>query len=76
MKPNEISQCCPPLKILQEMIEERCEGELFRMETTNCCGEPLVFGLTMAPLTGLGERELGTVLVLRDESMPARQVGM
>ncbi len=75
MKPHEISQNCPPLKVLQEMIEERCEGEIFRMETTNCSGEPLAYGLTMAPLTGQGERELGTVLVLRDESLPARQVG-
>jgi len=28
----------------------------------------------MAPLTGHGERELGTVLVLRDETLPVRQV--
>ena len=76
MNPSEISQNCPPLKVLQEMIEERCEGELFRMEANDCEGESLAFGLTMAPLTGQGERELGTVLVLRDESQPARQVEM
>lgn len=74
LTPKEICSCCPPLKMLQEMIEERCEGEIFRMESATSTGQPLVFGLTMAPLTGLGDRELGTVLVLRDESMPARQV--
>lgn len=75
LNPSEISDNCPPLKILQEMIEERCEGELFRMEMTGCSGDTIVFGLTMAPLTGQGERELGTVLVLRDESLPARKIG-
>ncbi len=76
MTPAEISQKCPPLNVMQEMIEERCEGEIFRMEAKDCDGESLAFGLTMAPLTGQGERELGTVLVLRDESLPARQVEM
>lgn len=74
LSPAEISRYCPPLEALQEMIEERCEGEIFRLESTDGAGEPVVFGLTMAPLTGHGERELGTVLVLRDESLPARCV--
>ncbi len=74
MNPGELSDCCPPLKLLQETIEQRCEGELFRLETTNGEGRPLVLGLTMAPLTGHGERELGTVLVLRDETLPVRKV--
>jgi hypothetical protein len=60
--------------LLQETIEQRCEGELFRVETTNGEGEALVLGLTMAPLTGQGEREIGTVLVLRDETLPVHQV--
>jgi len=68
LTPLEISDYCPTLKMLQETIEERCEGEIFRLETSDGKGLPLVFGLTMAPLTGCGERELGTVLVLRDES--------
>lgn len=74
LKPEELSRYCPPLKLLQETIEQRCEGELFRLETTNGAGAPLLLGLTMAPLTGHGERQLGTVLVLRDETMPVRQV--
>ena len=74
LSPEELSGCCPPLKLLWETIEQRCEGELFRLETTNGVGQPLVLGLTMAPLTGHGERELGTVLVLRDETLPVRQV--
>ena len=74
LSPKELSGCCPPLKLLQETIEQRCEGELFRLETTNGAGQPLVLGLTMAPLTGHSERELGTVLVLRDETLPVRKV--
>lgn len=68
MSPQKISDYCPSMKMLQETIEERCEGEIFRLETSDGNGQPLVFGLTMAPLTGHGDRELGTVLVLRDES--------
>lgn len=71
---KEISAVCQPLSILQEMIEERCEGEIFRLESKNCAGETIAFGLTMAPLTGQSERELGTVLVLRDETLPAREI--
>lgn len=71
----EIGDCCPPLDTLREMIEQRCEGEIFRVESKTSAGKPLIFGLTLAPLTGHGGRELGTVLVLRDESVPARQVG-
>ena len=74
LSPQEISGHCPALEMLQGLIVERCEGEIFRVEATNSAGQPLVFGLTMAPLTGHGERELGTVLVLRDETQPARQV--
>jgi two-component system response regulator HydG len=76
LNPEELGDCCPALKLLQETIEQRCEGELFRLETTDGAGQPLVLGLTMAPLTGQGERELGTVLVLRDERLPVRQVEM
>jgi two-component system response regulator HydG len=74
LSPKEISAHCPPLGILREMIEERCEGDIFRLESKTGAGNPLVLGLTMAPLTGCGGRELGTVLVLRDESMPTKRV--
>ena len=74
LSPGEISTCCPPLKTLQELIEERCEGEIFRVEADVKDGQSVAFGVTMAPLTGHDQRELGTVLVLRDESQPARQV--
>jgi PAS domain S-box-containing protein len=72
--PEEIYTVFPALSVLQEMIDERCEGEIFRMEAVNMNGDPIVFGLTMAPLNGHDERELGTVLVLRDESQPVRKV--
>jgi CheY-like chemotaxis protein len=75
LTPKEISRHCPPLEMLREMIEERCEGGIARVESKTGDGKPLIFGLTMAPLTGHGGRELGTVLVLRNESMPTRQVG-
>ena len=75
LSPKEIGDHCPPLELLREMIEERCEGDIFRLESKNGAGKPLVFSLTMAPLTGLAGRELGTVLVLRNESMPVRQIG-
>jgi PAS domain S-box-containing protein len=74
LSPREVSRHCPPLQRLQEMIEERCEGEIFRMETTTLDGEPMAFGLTLAPLTGYDARELGTVLVLRNEGLPARSL--
>ena len=74
LSPAELSDFCPPLKLLQETVEQRCEGEIFRLETTNGAGQPLALGLTMAPLTGQALRELGTVLVLRDETLPVRQV--
>jgi CheY-like chemotaxis protein len=74
LSPGELSGHCPPLKLLQETIEQRCEGEIFRLETTNGAGQPLLLSLTMAPLSGHGERELGTVLVLRDETLPVHLV--
>lgn len=72
--PREISTHCPPLKLLQGVIEERCEGEIFRMETINSANQPLTLGLTMAPLASHDHRELGTVLVLRDETKSVRAV--
>jgi PAS domain-containing protein len=74
LTPGEISAFCPPLKTLQGLIEERCEGEIFRVEVELKDGPLAAFGVTMAPLTGHDLRELGTVLVLRDETQPARQV--
>ena len=74
LSPSEISACCPALKSLQGLIEARCEGEIFRVEAEARNGQPVAFGVTMTPLTGHDQRELGTVLVLRDETKPARQV--
>lgn len=76
LRPDQLSSCCPPLQLLQEIIEQRCEGEIFRLETTNGAGQPLVLGLTMAPLTGHNARQLGTVLVLRDETRLVRQLAI
>ncbi len=74
LRPDEIGAYCPPLKALQELIVERCEGEIFRVEAEARGGQAVAFGVTMAPLTGHDQRELGTVLVLRDESQPFRQI--
>lgn len=74
LDPQEIGKHCPPLKILQEAIEERCEGEIFRLESTDSARQPLVFGLTMAPLTSHDQRALGTVLVLRNETLSSDPV--
>lgn len=74
LTPGKLCELCPSLSSLQELIDERCEGEIFRLQSKNMQGEAILFGLTMAPLTGHDERELGTVLVLRDESMPVRQI--
>lgn len=74
LRPAELGRHCPLLKLLHETIEQRCQGELYRLETVRGSGEPLALSLTMAPLTGIDGRELGTVLVLRDETRPARQV--
>lgn len=74
LNPQELSAICPPLKLLNEMLEQRCKGEIFRLETVNGTGQPLVLGMSMAPLTGHGQRELGTVLVLRDEARVAESM--
>lgn len=74
LNPQEISACCSPLETIQALIEERCEGEIFRLEAEISKGQSLAFGVTMAPLTGHDQRELGTVLVLRDETQAARQI--
>ncbi len=73
LNPEEIGSLCPPLKMVQELIEERCEGEIFRVEAVSNSGKLITFGLSMSPLTGHDQRELGTVLVLRDDTLPARQ---
>lgn len=74
LSPSEIGEFCPALKTLQALIEERCEGEIFHVEAKAKDGKPVLFGVTMAPLTGHDQRELGTVLVLRDEAQPGRRV--
>lgn len=76
LHPGEITRKCPPLGVLQALIENRCEGEIYHVEAKSCSGVPLAFSLTMAPLTGQGERELGNVLVIRDENLPGRQLDL
>lgn len=72
--PRELGRHCPPLKLLQETIEQRCAGDIFRLETISGAGKNLLLSLTMAPLSGHDGRALGTVLVLRDETRPAHNV--
>lgn len=74
LTPQEIGDYCPPMKMLQETIEARCEGEIFHLESTDGTGQPLVFGLTTAPLTSHDQRALGTVLVLRNETLSSDPV--
>ncbi len=68
-----LGESCPPLKMLQDVVEYRCEGEIFRQEIIGKDGQPLTVGLTMAPLSGHAGREFGTVLVIRDETQTTRQ---
>jgi PAS domain S-box-containing protein len=65
---------CRAIAALQELVEYRCEGEIFRLETVEGAGAPLILSLTMAPLTSSSGQENGVVLVLRDETRPMRQV--
>jgi len=64
------------LKASRELLECRCEGDIFRMQTARADGAPLVVSLTMSPLTSAAGQENGMVLVLRDESRPVRQLDM
>ncbi len=59
---------CLAIKGLQEIVAQRCMGEIYRLATVNAAGQSLVISLTMAPLTSHTGRETGVVLVLRDET--------
>lgn len=61
---------CRAVRQFQEVVAQRCMGEIFHLSTVNAASEPLIVGLTMAPLTSQTGREIGVVLVLRDESLP------
>jgi PAS domain S-box-containing protein len=59
---------CRAVRQFQEVVAQRCLGEIYHLSTVNAAGEALTVGLTMAPLTSQTGRETGVVLVLRDES--------
>ena len=60
---------CGLFSSLGGLIENRCEGEIYSFETTNCQGETLTLSLTMAPLTNEADQGMGVVVVIRDESL-------
>lgn len=59
---------CRAVRQFQEVVAQRCMGEIYHLSTVNAAGETLTVGLTMAPLTSQTGRETGVVLVLREES--------
>jgi PAS domain S-box-containing protein len=61
---------CSTAQHFQEIVTQRCLGEIYRMQMHNAAGQPLLVSLTMAPLTSQAGRETGVVLVLRDEGLP------
>ena len=65
------SEDCRVARQFQEIVEQRCLGEIYRMQMTNMVGRQLLVSLTMAPLTSQVGRETGVVLVLRDEGQPS-----
>ncbi|MCM2264117.1 MAG: response regulator [Desulfuromonadales bacterium] len=71
---DELSQStdCSTARQFQDIVTQRCLGEIYRMQMHNTLGQPLLVSLTMAPLTGQAGRETGVVLVLRDEGPPLR----
>ncbi len=64
------SSDCGVVHRFQDVVAQRCLGEIYNLSSVNAAGEPLVVSLTMAPLTSQAGRETGVVLVLRDESQP------
>lgn len=71
---DEISQSdnCSTARHFQDIVTQRCLGEIYRMQMHNAAGQELMVSLTMAPLTSQTGRENGVVLVLRDEGQPWR----
>lgn len=58
---------CATARQFQDIVTQRCLGEIYRMQMHNTAGQQLLVSLTMAPLTSQVGRETGVVLVLRDE---------
>ncbi len=59
---------CEIFRSFGELVEHRCEGEIYSFETTNCLNETLTLSFSVAPLTSTSGQEIGVVMVLRDES--------
>ncbi len=66
---------CSVLRQFQEVVAQRCMGEIYNLSATNADDEPISFSLTMSPLTSQTGRETGVVLVLRDESQAQASAG-
>jgi PAS domain S-box-containing protein len=64
---------CSTARHFQEIVTQRCLGEIYRLQMHNAAGQPLLISLTMAPLTSHAGREIGVVLVLRDEGLPVHE---
>jgi PAS domain S-box-containing protein len=58
---------CSVVGHFQDVVTQRCLGEIYNFAATNVAGESLLVSLTMSPLTSQSGRETGVVLVLRDE---------
>jgi PAS domain S-box-containing protein len=68
----EQSKACVASTQFREAVMQRCSGEIYRLQMVNNAGQTLLVSLTIAPLTSHDRRESGVIVVLRDESQPAR----
>lgn len=62
------------LKVLRESIEERVEGELYRVELEDPQGKTRFLGASLTPLTTSTGMQNDFVLTLRDETLPVREI--
>jgi len=61
---------------LEGLVESRVEGELFKLEFIRESGESLLLSISLSPLISGDGRDDDLVMVLRDESLPVREVAV
>jgi len=61
------------LKVLRESIEERVEGELYRVEIKKPQGNTHFLGASLSPITTSTGMENDFILTLRNETLPVRE---
>ena len=64
------------LNALQELLESRFEGELYKLSFERSTGEPLILSVSMSPLQSAAGQDHDLVMVLRDETGPIKEVSL